>query len=151
MPAIPVQAELLADPAIALPPPSSVPKEAAPRVVAALPAQIEDAPPVVALPALAALPRQPMRMGPLLMPEIATNEAPPVAYASLDPATFEPDAEPLEFAPLPRPRPSVVTLQERPRVAPRRRAVQRQFASATPPEGPVIPLIFPPIFNIHAP
>jgi hypothetical protein len=140
--------------AVALAPPPAV---TAPRiVVAALPSRAEDAPPVVALPPLAplaAMPRQMLRTGPLLMPEIATNDAPPVNFASLDPAMFERDAEPLEFAPLPRRRPGVVTLRMSSRLAQRRRLLQRRFASVQPAPAPVpaIPLVIPPIFNRHAP
>ncbi len=119
------------EPAVAIAPPPAV---TAPRiVVAALPPQAEDTPPVVALPALAAVPRFQPRAGPLLMPEIAVNDAPPVTYASLDPATLERDVAPLELAPLPRPRPSMVTLRLSPRAAQRRRLLlQRRLASLQP-------------------
>lgn len=142
-----------ADPVVTLAPPPAA-KETAPIVVAARPAQIEDTPPVVALPPLPAMSRPPLRTGPLLMPEIATNDAPPVNYATLDPSMFERETEPLEFAPMPRPRPSVVTLQTPVQVAPRRRVLQRQFASvqpSTPAQIQTTPFVIPPIFNFHAP
>ena len=152
-PAIPVRIEPLAEPAVALAPPPAV---TAPRiVVAALPSKADDTPPVVALPALSAVPRLQRRMDPLLMPEIAVNDVPPVNYASLDPATFERDVAPLELAPLPRPRPSVVTLRVSPRAAMRRRLLlQRRYASvqpAKPVQNTSVPFVFPPIFNSFAP
>jgi hypothetical protein len=152
MPSIPAKIGPV-ESAVAIAPPPAV---TAPRiVVAALPSKADDTPPVVALPALAAVPRLPLRTGPLLMPEIAVNDAPPVNYASLDPAMFERDIAPLELAPLPRPRPSVVTLRISPRAAMRRRLLlQRRFAAvqpAKPAQNTPVPFVFPPIFNSFAP
>src|SRR6478735_4525167 len=62
--------------------------------------------------------------GPPLMPEIATNDA-PVAVASLAPT--EPDAVPLDFAPLPRPTPLLVKPATTKRIV--RRTPLRRVAS----------------------
>jgi hypothetical protein len=89
------------------------------------------------------------------MPEIAVNDAPPVNYASLDPATLERDVAPLELAPLPRPRPSMVTLRpSRAALMRRRLLLQRRFAAMQPakpvPAAPVA-FFFPPLFNSFGP
>lgn len=104
---------------IPAPPPAEVavvpappPAEPPAAVVAALP---EPALPEPALPETKfQLPDEPYNAplaGPRLMPEIATNDAAPIAVVSIAPTAQEAepvDAEPLAFAPLPRPRPQVV-------------------------------------------
>ena len=73
-------------------------------VVAALPDQTKSAPGFQ----LADAPYNAPLVGPRLMPEIATNDAAPAAFSL---AAVTPDAEPLAFAPLPRPKPQLTTPQ----------------------------------------
>lgn len=138
------------------PPPES---EAEPQVVAALPAPpadaVEDEKPLWAV---AIVPRPEPRVGPLLMPDIATNDAPPLDYASLDPATIEsaptePDMEPLIAAPLPRPRPE----KEAAPTTPRARVAQTNVIPPQPAmpatgiDDPMSSFFLQPFFNPHAP
>jgi len=128
------------DPAIAeqiVSPPAAAIPDPAPAEVSITPRLPEpQTPPTV----VAALPAKPdfqlpdaaynsPRSGPLLMPEIATNDAPPVAIASLAPvvAPVAPDAEPLAVAPLPRPKPQLANPLLRPRIV-KRRIVRRVAA-----------------------
>lgn len=109
--------QIVPDKPLATPEPAPEP---APAEVAVAPAPPSEPPAAVvaALPEPALpepkfqLPDEPYNAplaGPRLMPEIATNDAAPVAVVSLAPAAQEPElvnAEPLAFAPLPRARPN---------------------------------------------
>lgn len=123
MPEPPALIDLPELPPVALKPP-------APRAPIAVVAALPQAPQIE----LPAAPYNAPRLGPVLMPEIATNDAPPVALAALAPANAdaEPDAEPLEFAPLPRPRPVVAVPALRPRIA-KRTPQARRVASRPRP------------------
>jgi hypothetical protein len=116
-PATPIA--LPSTPDVAIAPPAPQPAAA---IVAALPAvpkvQLSDAP------------YNAPRSGPLLMPDIATNDAAPVAIASLAPVTT--DDEPIGLAPLPRPKPQMVKPALRKRIVkrtPARRVASRPAAA----------------------
>jgi hypothetical protein len=76
--------------------------------------------------------------GPRLVPEIATNDAAPAAFASLAPLTS--DTNPIDVAPLPRPRPQLVQPAVRKRIV--RRPPARRVASrpAAQPRQALSPL-----------
>jgi hypothetical protein len=128
------------------PEPEIAERPAAPATPMAMPPPppVEIAPPAPQLPAavVASLPAAPKLMlpdvpynaplrGPLLMPEIATNDAAPVAVASLAPERA--DAEPLDFAPLPRPKPQLATPVLRKRIV--RRTPARRVAGQQPAQA----------------
>lgn len=92
------------------------------------------------LPQLKAEPYNAPRTGPLLMPEIATNDAPPVAVVSLAPPDTTASIEyvPIELAPLPRQRPLMIPPPKRrivKRGPPRRAAAPK--AAPKPAPGPL--------------
>lgn len=133
---------------IAEPPPAkpaAAPAAPAEVAIAPAPAEIVIAPPLPPPPVtvVAALPAEPKiklsetpynapRVGPRLMPEIATNDAPPIAVASLAPV--EADAEPLLAAPLPRPKPVFARPTIRKRIV--RRPPVRRVASRPAAQQP---------------
>ena len=130
----PAPAEIVIAPA----PPATTPPAA---VVAALPEPTRAA-------AKIELPDAPYNAplsGPRLMPEIATNDAPPVAVVSLAPATQDAetlDAEPLSVAPLPRvrPQPQIAKPLVKKRIVrrpPLRRVASRPVTRQTQPQSPL--------------
>jgi hypothetical protein len=91
-------------------------------------------------PQLKAEPYNAPRTGPLLMPEIATNDAPPVAVVTLAPpdTTASIEYAPIEFAPLPRQRPLMIPPPKR-RIV--KRAPPRRVATPKPATG-AFPYLF---------